>query len=54
MIHFLRYAPLVARQGGQVVVECPDFHIPLFATCRGAGRLVPHGARYRPSTSTPR
>jgi hypothetical protein len=43
MIHFLRYAPLVARQGGQVVVECPDFLIPLFATCRGAGRLVPQG-----------
>jgi tetratricopeptide (TPR) repeat protein len=44
MIQFLRYAPLVKRQGGTMVVECPASLIPLFSTCPGIDRLVAEGS----------
>ncbi|HJT76014.1 MAG TPA: tetratricopeptide repeat protein, partial [Gemmataceae bacterium] len=43
MVHFLRYAPLVRRQGGRVVVECPASLVPLFSTCPGIDQLVAEG-----------
>jgi tetratricopeptide (TPR) repeat protein len=43
MMQFLRYAPLAARTGGRVVVECPAPLAPLFATCAGIERVVVEG-----------
>src|SRR5262249_44587431 len=43
MMHFIRYAPLVQRQGGRVIVECPGSLIPLFSTCPGIHRLTAEG-----------
>jgi Flp pilus assembly protein TadD len=40
MIHFLRYAALVQRQGGRVIVECPAPLVPLVWTCPGIDILV--------------
>jgi tetratricopeptide (TPR) repeat protein len=40
MIHFIRYAPLVQQRGGKVVVECPDFLMPLFSSVAGIDQLV--------------
>jgi hypothetical protein len=44
MLQFLRYAPLVKRRGGTVLVECPGFLIPLFSRCPGIDRLIAEGA----------
>src|SRR5262249_49201296 len=48
MIHFIRYAALVQRGGGRVVVECPALLLPLFATVPGMDRLVAEGADLPP------
>jgi tetratricopeptide (TPR) repeat protein len=48
MIQFLRFAPLVQRQGGRVVVECPGPLLPLFATCRAIDHLVAEGTDLPP------
>ncbi len=40
MIQFLRYAPLVQRQGGRVVVSCPARLRQLFGRCPGIDVLV--------------
>jgi hypothetical protein len=42
-IHFIRYAPLVKEQGGQVVVVCPSQLTPLLASSPGIDRLVATG-----------
>src|SRR5260370_29604010 len=39
MIQFIRYAPLAQARGGKVVVECPDFLVPLFSSVAGVDRL---------------
>ena len=46
-IQFVRYAPLVKRLGGTVVLECQKPLVPLLATCPGVDRLV--GSRRRAS-----
>jgi Tfp pilus assembly protein PilF len=43
-IQFIRYAPLVADRGGDVVVACPRPLARLFASCRGVSRVVEEGA----------
>jgi tetratricopeptide (TPR) repeat protein len=42
-IQFIRYAPLLQRQGAQVVVECPAALVPLLRTCAGIDRLLARG-----------
>jgi tetratricopeptide (TPR) repeat protein len=39
-IHFIRYAPLVKKRGGTVIVECQESLLPLLATCPGIDYLV--------------
>jgi tetratricopeptide (TPR) repeat protein len=39
-IQFVRYAALVSRQGGRVVVECPACLVPLLSRCPGIDVLV--------------
>lgn len=39
-LQFVRFAPLVQRRGGRVVLECPGFLIPLLSTCPGIDQLV--------------
>jgi tetratricopeptide (TPR) repeat protein len=39
-IQFVRYAALVQKAGGRVIVECPACLLPLLATCAGIDRLV--------------
>jgi len=48
MIQFIRYAPLVKQRGGKVVVECPDFLLPLFSSVVGVDRLVAEKAELPP------
>jgi tetratricopeptide (TPR) repeat protein len=48
MIQFLRYAPLVQRQGSTVLVECPASLVQLFSTCRGIDWLVAEGTPLPP------
>ena len=43
MLQFIRYAPLVKRRGGRVIVECPPVLLSLFASCAGIDHLVPEG-----------
>jgi tetratricopeptide (TPR) repeat protein len=43
-IMFIRYASLVKRQGGAVVVQCPAKLSRLLASCPDIDRLVPHNA----------
>lgn len=43
-IQFIRYAPMVAQQGGRVVVECPPTLMRLLQTCTGIDQLIPTGA----------
>ncbi|HEX8199580.1 MAG TPA: tetratricopeptide repeat protein [Isosphaeraceae bacterium] len=47
-LQFIRYAALVKRRGGQVVVEVPGSLIPLLAGCAGIDRLVATGAEPPP------
>jgi tetratricopeptide (TPR) repeat protein len=42
-LQFIRYAPLVQRQGATVLVECPGFLHPLLSRCPGIDRLVAEG-----------
>jgi hypothetical protein len=41
---FIRYAPLVKKRGGRVVVECPDILTQLFSSVAGIDLLVVEGA----------
>jgi tetratricopeptide (TPR) repeat protein len=43
MLQFIRYAALAQQTGGQVVVECPGFLVPLFSRCWGIDQLVAEG-----------
>jgi thioredoxin-like negative regulator of GroEL len=43
-IQFIRYAPLVAQQGGYVIVECQTPLLRLLATVPGINQLVAQGA----------
>ena len=47
-IQFVRYAPLVKRQGGTVVVECPRPLVSLLRSCAGIDRLVGRGDELPP------
>ena len=49
-IQFVRDAPLVKAKGGQVVLECPGFMIPLFSTCAALMHWRGKGRRRRSST----
>jgi tetratricopeptide (TPR) repeat protein len=42
-LQFVRYAALLRRGGGRVVLECPACLHPLLAGCCGIDRLVPDG-----------
>ena len=42
-LHFIRYAPLVKRYGGYVIVECQRELLPLLATCTGVDQWVAFG-----------
>src|SRR5262249_6732055 len=39
-LQFIRYAPLVKRCGGKVIVECQEALLPLLATCSGIDQLI--------------
>jgi hypothetical protein len=47
-IQFVRYAPLVARRGGAVVVECHPQLVQLMKTVEGVQAVVPFGAPLPP------
>ena len=40
---FIRYARLIQEQGARVIVECPDFLMPLLTRCAGIDQLVAEG-----------
>ncbi|MBO1348069.1 MAG: tetratricopeptide repeat protein [Hormoscilla sp. GUM202] len=42
-IQFIRYAPLVKERVGQVIVECPECLVRLFANVPGIDRVVTQG-----------
>jgi tetratricopeptide (TPR) repeat protein len=42
-IQFVRYAPLVKRRGGMVIVECREPLLSLLAACPGIDRVVQRG-----------
>jgi tetratricopeptide (TPR) repeat protein len=42
-IQFARYAPMIAAQGGRVVLECQPQLLRLFETLAGVATLVPRG-----------
>lgn len=44
MIHFIRYASLLRQAGGHVIVECPDFLMPILSRSPGITRLVAEGS----------
>jgi tetratricopeptide (TPR) repeat protein len=44
LIQFVRYAPLVQRGGGRVLVECPPPLARLFATCPGIDQVLVEGS----------
>jgi tetratricopeptide (TPR) repeat protein len=43
-LHFIRYAPLVKKHGGNVLVECPKALLPLLTSCPGIDRLLPQSS----------
>jgi tetratricopeptide (TPR) repeat protein len=43
VIQFVRYAKLIHRRGGKVIVECPPRLLPLFARCADIDQLVAEG-----------
>jgi tetratricopeptide (TPR) repeat protein len=47
-LQLIRYAPLVKKAGGPVVVACPKTLLPLFSTCAGIDRLVDRDAELPP------
>ncbi|HEY1922165.1 MAG TPA: glycosyltransferase family 9 protein, partial [Tepidisphaeraceae bacterium] len=42
-IHFIRYAPLIAKLGAKVMVECPAPLVRLFGNISGIDRIIPAG-----------
>jgi len=42
-IHFVRYAPLLAARGGEVVIECPRILVELFRRAKGVSEIVAAG-----------
>ena len=42
-IHFIRYAPLIAERGGEVIVECRSPLADLFRTVKGVREVVVEG-----------
>jgi tetratricopeptide (TPR) repeat protein len=46
-IQFVRYAKLVKERGARVLLECPDFMVPLFSTCPGVDRVEAEGSQLR-------
>ena len=42
-IQFIRYVPLVVKQGGRVFVECQEDLFPLLEPMKGIERLIKHG-----------
>ena len=42
-IQFIRYAPLVAERGGQVILECSGSLAEVFSTVKGVGQIVVAG-----------
>jgi tetratricopeptide (TPR) repeat protein len=42
-IQFIRYAPLVADRGGQVILECSGSLAEVFSTVKGVGQIVVAG-----------
>jgi lipoprotein NlpI len=59
-LHFIRYAPLVKRTGGTVIVQCQGTLLRLLGTCAGIDNLVaestdpPHCDVQAPLLSLPR
>jgi hypothetical protein len=53
-LQFVRYAPLVKRRGGTVVVACPEGLLGLLARTPGIDRVVALRPRCRRSTCRPR
>jgi tetratricopeptide (TPR) repeat protein len=43
-LQFIRYAPLMKKRGGQVIIECQPVLEPLLAGCRGIDHLIPAGS----------
>lgn len=42
-LQFIRYAPLVKRQGGTVIVQCQPPLLKLLGACAGIDQLIPRG-----------
>jgi hypothetical protein len=42
--HFIRYAPLLAERGAEVILECPGGLTALLKSCPGVKKVVAHGA----------
>jgi tetratricopeptide (TPR) repeat protein len=42
-IQFVRYLPMVARQGGRVILECPKELVPLLRKAPGVQRIITTG-----------
>jgi Tfp pilus assembly protein PilF len=59
-LQFIRYAPLVQKRGGRVLVACRSPLARIVATCPGVARVIPEGATlpefqvYAPLMSLPR
>ena len=47
-IQFIRFAPLVKRSGGTVIVECQPSLVPLLERCAGVDRVVASGSTLPP------
>jgi tetratricopeptide (TPR) repeat protein len=45
-IQFVRYAAVVKRYGGTVIVECQESLLPLLGSCPGIDRLVAAGSSF--------
>ena len=43
-IQFIRYAPLVKRRGGTVILECQPALLRLLQSCAGVDRLLAQGS----------
>ncbi len=42
-IQFVRYAPMVAERGGEVIVECPSELVALFSGMKGVSEVIAYG-----------
>ena len=47
-IHFIRYAPLVKRRGGTVILECQPALLRLLQSCAGVDRFLAQGSTLPP------